>query len=159
MRINRSIISNQTESVPTTRTLTIGGVTYDLSQDRTWVGGGGVVTGSGTYTPTLTGVYNVASSSAYELQYMRVGDVVTVSGYIQASATAANTWTRISITLPISSTFDFSYRAGGGGGASATNNVCSIQAGAFGTSVVYLDSYPNTTSNLGYTFSFTYLII
>jgi len=114
---------------------------------------------SGTYTPTLTGVYNVASSTAYELQYMRVGNVVTVSGYIQASATAANTWTRISITLPISSTFDYSYRAGGGGGASATNNVCAIQAGAFGTSVVYLDSYPNTTSALGYTFSFTYLIM
>ena len=114
---------------------------------------------SGTYTPTLTGVYNVASSTAYELQYMRVGNVVTVSGYIQASATASNTWTRISITLPISSTFDYSYRAGGGGGASATNNVCAIQAGAFGTSVVYLDSYPNTTSNLGYTFSFTYLIM
>ena len=42
MRINRSIIANQTESVPVTRTLTIGGVSYDLSQDRTWVGGSGV---------------------------------------------------------------------------------------------------------------------
>jgi hypothetical protein len=114
---------------------------------------------SGTYTPTLAAVYNVTSFTAYQLQYMRVGNVVTVSGYLQASATAANTWTRISITLPISSTFDFSYRAGGGGGGSATNNVCAIQAGAFGTSVVYLDSYPNTTSTLGYSFSFTYLIM
>jgi len=34
-------------AVPTTRTLTIGGVTYDLSADRTWAGGGG---GSGTVT-------------------------------------------------------------------------------------------------------------
>jgi hypothetical protein len=159
MRINRSIISNQSESVPTTRILTIGGVSYDLSADRTWTGGGGVVTSSGTYTPTLTAVYNVTSSSAYELQYMRVGNVVTVAGYLTSNATATNTWTRISITLPISSTFDFSFRAGGGGGASATNNVCAIQAGAFGTSVVYLDSYPNTTSTLGYSFSFTYLIM
>lgn len=47
MRINRSIISNQTESVPTSRVLTIGGVSYDLSQDRTWAGGGG---GGGTVT-------------------------------------------------------------------------------------------------------------
>ena len=123
------------------------------------IGGGSVVTVSGTYTPTLTAVYNVTSFSAYELQYMRVGNVVTVSGYLTSAATATNTWTRISISLPISSTFDFSIRAGGGGGASATNNVCSIQAGAFGTSVVYLDSYPNTTSTLGYTFSFTYLIM
>jgi hypothetical protein len=29
-------------AVPETRTLTIGGVTYDLSQNRTWAGGGGV---------------------------------------------------------------------------------------------------------------------
>lgn len=33
-------------AVPETRTLTIGGVTYDLSQNRTWAGGGG----SGTVT-------------------------------------------------------------------------------------------------------------
>ena len=53
MRINRSIISNQTESVPTTRTLTIGGVSYDLSQDRTWViSGSGTVTSVGMTVPT-----------------------------------------------------------------------------------------------------------
>lgn len=34
-------------AVPTSRILTIGGVSYDLSQDRTWAGGGG---GSGTVT-------------------------------------------------------------------------------------------------------------
>jgi len=45
MRINRSTISNQSESVPLSRTLTIAGVTYDLSADRTWV-----ISGSGTVT-------------------------------------------------------------------------------------------------------------
>jgi hypothetical protein len=44
MRINRSVIANQTESVPTTRSLTIFGVTQDLSADRTF--SGGVPTGS-----------------------------------------------------------------------------------------------------------------
>lgn len=48
MRINRSIISNQTESVPVVRTLTINGTTYDLTQNRTWTVSGGGVTGSGT---------------------------------------------------------------------------------------------------------------
>jgi len=53
MRINRSIISNQTESVPTSRILTIGGVSYDLSQDRTWtVGGSGTVTSVNMSVPT-----------------------------------------------------------------------------------------------------------
>jgi len=113
---------------------------------------------SGTYTPTIASVYNVASSSANPCQYMRVGNVVTVSGSVSVTATATNTWTRLSITLPISSNFDYSYRAGGGGGANATNNVCVILAGA-STSVVYLDAYPNSTSGLSYFFSFTYSII
>jgi|688.fasta_scaffold105583_1 hypothetical protein len=113
---------------------------------------------SGTYTPTLSSIYNVASSTAFVCQYMRVGNVVTVSGVINVTATATNTWTRISMTLPISSNFDFSYRAGGGGGANSTNNVCVILAGA-STSVVYLDAYPNSTNSLSYYFSYTYQII
>jgi len=48
MRINRSIISNQTESVPVVRTLTINGTTYDLTANRTWTVSGGGITGSGT---------------------------------------------------------------------------------------------------------------
>ena len=48
MRINRSIISNQSESVPVVRTLTINGTTYDLTQNRSWTVSGGGVTGSGT---------------------------------------------------------------------------------------------------------------
>jgi hypothetical protein len=58
MRINRSIISNQSESVPSTRILTIGGVSYDLSQDRTWAGGGGGLTSVGLSAPTGLQVSN-----------------------------------------------------------------------------------------------------
>jgi hypothetical protein len=39
-------------AVPETRTLTIGGVTYDLSQNRTWTGGGGGVTSVDMSVPT-----------------------------------------------------------------------------------------------------------
>jgi hypothetical protein len=39
-------------AVPETRTLTIGGVTYDLSQNRTWAGGGGGVTSVAMSVPT-----------------------------------------------------------------------------------------------------------
>ena len=54
MRINRSIISNQTESVPVVRTLTINGVTYDLTANRSWTvsGGGGTVTSVGLSSAT-----------------------------------------------------------------------------------------------------------
>lgn len=54
MRINRSIISNQTESVPVVRTLTINGVTYDLTANRSWTvsGGSGTVTSVGLSSAT-----------------------------------------------------------------------------------------------------------
>jgi hypothetical protein len=39
-------------AVPETRTLTIGGVTYDLSQNRTWAGGGSGVTSVDMSVPT-----------------------------------------------------------------------------------------------------------
>jgi hypothetical protein len=59
---------------------------------------------SGTYTPTVTGVTNVASVTAYLSQYMRVGSVVTVSGRIDVDPTAAVA-TQVGISLPIASDF------------------------------------------------------
>jgi hypothetical protein len=57
---------------------------------------------SGTYTPTLTGVANIDATTAYACQYLRVGSVVTVSGRLDADATAA-ALTSIGISLPIAS--------------------------------------------------------
>jgi len=68
MRINRSIISNQTESVPVTRTLTINGTTYDLTANRTWTVSGGGVTGSGTtnYLSKWTSSSALGNSLVYD---------------------------------------------------------------------------------------------
>lgn len=57
---------------------------------------------SGTYTPTLTNVTNLAASTAYQCQYMRVGTTVLVSGKADVDPTAAAT-TRLGISLPIAS--------------------------------------------------------
>ena len=37
---------------------------------------------AGTYTPTLTNVTNLDSSTAYEAQYIRIGGTITVSGNV-----------------------------------------------------------------------------
>ena len=68
MRINRSIISNQTESVPVTRTLTINGTTYDLTANRTWTVSGGGVTGSGitNYLSKWTSSSALGNSLVYD---------------------------------------------------------------------------------------------
>src|SRR3990167_10996405 len=68
-----------------------------------------------TYTPTLTNVFNVAASTAYACQYMRVGNVVTVSGQVDIDPTAASTYTELDISLPIASAFTATNQLGGVG--------------------------------------------
>ena len=59
---------------------------------------------SGTYTPTLTNITNINNSSASSCQYMRVGNIVTVSGRVTIEATDVGT-TTVDLSIPISSTF------------------------------------------------------
>lgn len=71
-----------------------------------------VATTSGVYTPALTNVLNLDSTTAFQCQYMRVGNVVTVSGKITADPTAAGD-TKVGISLPIASTFANAENCGG----------------------------------------------
>lgn len=61
------------------------------------------VLASGTYTPTLTGVANVASSTAYLAMWTRTGDMVTVSLRVDVAATVGATVTSLGISLPVPS--------------------------------------------------------
>lgn len=59
---------------------------------------------SGTYTPTQPGSSsNVASTTPGKAQWMRVGNVVTVSGSVVVDPTSANTATFFQLSLPIAS--------------------------------------------------------
>jgi hypothetical protein len=60
--------------------------------------------GSGTYTPTLFNTTNVSSSTAYPAQWIRVGNVVTVSGQVDITPTSASASTVLGISIPIGST-------------------------------------------------------
>ena len=68
---------------------------------------------SGTYTPTLTNVTSVTSSTAYECQYMRVGNVVTVSGRVAVTPAIAGTQTVLGVTLPVASNLGAAEDLGG----------------------------------------------
>ena len=59
---------------------------------------------SDTYTPTLTNTTNVAASTAYQAQYLRVGSTVYVSGRVDVDPTAAGQVV-LGISLPIASNF------------------------------------------------------
>lgn len=80
---------------------------------------GTLVTGAfGIYTPTLTNGTNMAASTAQPLQYMRVGNTVTVGGYVGIDTTSAGaTDTLMRMSLPIASNFAASTDAGGAGTA------------------------------------------
>jgi hypothetical protein len=115
-------------------------------------------TASGTYTPTYTGLANVDSTTAYTCQYSRVGDTVTVSGYVMINATADNTTTRLSITLPISSTTSSVNYANGtiaqvGGGAAGSIIGYGSNTAEIGFSVLA------NTGDVYYSFIFAYRII
>lgn len=113
---------------------------------------------SGTYTPTLTNVANLDGSTAYACQYMRVGNVVTVSGRFDVDITTISTLTQIDISLPIASAITAANQAGGT--ASTVSSVADhagIMADATNdrVSVIW-----NTTSASAFSmfFSFTYLV-
>lgn len=59
---------------------------------------------SGTYTPTLNKTTNILDSMAYACQWMRVGNVVTVSGRVDLTPTGIGL-TELGISLPVASTF------------------------------------------------------
>lgn len=75
-----ALTSNLSSYVPTTRTLTINGVAYDLSADRSWTiaGGGGIATVSGTApisASTVSGAVTISISKAN----------ATTDGYVSAA--------------------------------------------------------------------------
>lgn len=58
---------------------------------------------SGTYTPTITNVTNVTSSTARVCQWLRVGNVVTVSGSVNITETLGAAVTAFDVSLPLAS--------------------------------------------------------
>lgn len=60
---------------------------------------------SNTWTPTLTNVSNVASSTAYAGRWIQVGSVVTGSIGIEVDPTSATTSTEVGFSLPVASNF------------------------------------------------------
>ena len=78
---------------------------------------------SGTYTPTLTNVTNLAASTAYVAQWMRVGNVVTVSGKVDVDPTIAGLC-QLGMSLPIASNLANAEDCAGTANASGVAGQC-----------------------------------
>jgi hypothetical protein len=112
---------------------------------------------SGTYTPTLTNTTNISSSTAQVLQYMRVGNTVTVAGSVDITATAVSA-INIGISLPIASALTTARQLGGSGGSNNGLIVAVINGDAANDRAI-LAATPTSTSAWTYYFAFTYQVL
>jgi hypothetical protein len=114
---------------------------------------------SGTYTPTLTNGTNVNASTAYTCQYMRVGNVVTVSGRVDIDPGALQD-TTLGVSLPIASNFSANENLGGTFVCQASNSQApgAIYADATNDRATFF--YKAQTSAISsFSFTFTYRVI
>lgn len=116
--------------------------------------------GSGTYTPTLTSVTNIAGATAYESQYIRVGNVVTVSGQIDIDPTANSVATELGISLPIASDLAAARQCAGTACAGSLASMSARIAGDLTNNRASLTFVaPADNANRGWSFHFTYLVL
>lgn len=112
--------------------------------------------GSGTYTPTLTNVTNLAGSTASVMHWIRVGNVVTVAGQIGIDPTAAGA-IELGISLPIASDFGAALRASGTAVAAASTECFAIRADSTNDRASLVGLAVDTTNHNIYV-TFTYLV-
>lgn len=112
----------------------------------------------GTYTPTLTNTTNVASSTAFVCQYMRVDGIVTVSGKVTIDPSSNGAVTVIGMSLPIASDFAAEENCGGTSMSQDIVQGAAIKADAANNRATF--SFMAATSTVkDHFFSFTYRII
>jgi hypothetical protein len=112
---------------------------------------------SGTYTPTLTHTSNIASSTPAVIQYMRVGNVVTVSGSAGVQCTSGvGVATTLGVSLPVASDLA-AFNQLGGAGAHNSSPVSIL--GNASSNVAALTWFSSTVGLTSVTFSFSYLVV
>jgi len=120
--------------------------------------GGGTVT-SGTYTPTITGVSNLSSSTAVKCHYIRVGNEVTVTGrFTISTTTSSNASLRISLPIAsdLASTGDLS---GSGSTVASALNVYVVEDTTNDNAEFQIATDNTTLVGVGIGFTFTYTVL
>jgi hypothetical protein len=116
---------------------------------------------SGTYLPTLTNTTNIAASTRFDSQYMRVGNVVTVSGRLNIDPTTSGAACELGISLPIASNFSATTQCGGVGAIQTTTT--EVSTGGIAADVTndraQFRFVAGGTAARDYHFTFTYQVI
>lgn len=114
----------------------------------------------GTYTPTASGAVNVTANTQHLAQWLRNGDTVTVSGNMEIQPTAAaDTATRLRISLPVASALANTFECCGAGvNISGLYRAIAIY-GDVASDTAELAFAADSTSNRTCTYHFTYRVI
>lgn len=118
-----------------------------------------LVLDSGTYTPTLVNVANLDASTAFVCQYMRVGNVVTVSGRVQVDPTTIATSTVLRLSLPIPSSLTAPTQCSGVAYCPTLAAEGAAILGDTTNDAAAMQWVTGSTTNRSMQFTFTYLII
>ena len=114
---------------------------------------------SGTYTPTLTNVANLDASTAYACQWIRVVNVVTVSGKVDVDPTLTATATQLGVSLPFASNIGNDFECCG---AAAASGIVSQSAAVLGDAVnnrAEIQWISGDVTNQPMYFTFTYQVL
>lgn len=113
-----------------------------------------------TYTPAIVLGANAAASTAYLAKWTRNGNIVSVFGALDITASVANTLTKVTIALPVASAFTNGFDAAGTAGGVIANSIIPgfINANT-GADTAELNVSPTTTANTNYSYHFSYLIL
>lgn len=114
----------------------------------------------GTYTPTLYNTTNVAASTAFACQYVRILDMVIVSGRFDVDPTAASVATVMGMDLPIASNFSSNINLGGSAFCNNSAGLgASILADSTNDRATFQWVHNADTANRAWSFIFMYRII
>ena len=147
-------------SITATSFIKSGGTSSQyLMADGSTTTGTPTTTASGQYTPTISTTTNVASNTQTGATYLRVGNAVTVSGYMTITPTASSTPTLFAISLPISSALSNGAKDGNGVFAASPGASNYIQGGIYsGSGLISFSFLPTSTSTYAIEYHFTYFI-
>jgi hypothetical protein len=147
-------------AITITRTGTAIGTVRLLGETRIDALNSNSVVYSGTYTPTGTTVINVDSMTPREARYIRIGDIVMVSGEVDVDPTLSGSQTQFDLSLPIASALTQTYHLNG----NATSEVASgssedyrVYANATNDRAKF--NTPSCASNSSQKISYTYTYI
>lgn len=104
-------------------------IMYDGTSFQIVVSGSvGITVASGTFTPSVNGVSNVSIVTSSLAHYMRVGDIVNVSGRIDVILSGAGAYS-LTLSLPVASNFANDYECCGViGGPDTSDRTGYVQA-------------------------------